>query len=269
MAVELSDGSVPSIGLGTYDLQGRNCKQAVQAALSSGYDHIDTAEIYHNQADIGEVIADYEREELFITSKVWRNHHTHKGVLTSTDQTLQELGTEYLDLLLVHWPKSGTDYKAMFRAFKKLVDAGTVRNIGVSNFTISHLKNVLPIAEQVGISIDVNQVEFHPYLYQAELLEFCEEHHVQLEAYAPLANGNVIDEPVLRRVGETYGKSAAQVALRWALEHGTVVIPKSGDKRHIRENQQVHDFSLSDEEMERIDNIGKQTRFYNPPFSEF
>lgn len=269
MHEEISNGSMPSIGLGTYQLRYDTCVDSVEAALDAGYEHIDTAEIYDNQPEIGEVLSDVDRENVFVTSKVWRSHFTFEQVLTSTDQTLQELQTDYLDLLLLHWPKDGADYESLFRALGELVDAGTVRNVGVSNFTISHLKEVLPIADHVGVDIALNQVEFHPYLYQDELLEFCEEHDVQLEAYAPIAKGDVADDEVLRRIGDDHAKSPVQVALRWALQHGVVAIPRSSNPEHVRSNIDVFDFELSDEEMKRIDNLDEGMRLYHPPFAEF
>ena len=266
---ELSNGSIPKIGFGTYQLQGDTCEASVQAALNGGYEHIDTAEIYDNQSEIGEVLSDVDRDDVFVTSKVWRSHFTFEEVLTSTDQTLRELETEYLDLLLLHWPKDGADYESLFRALGKLVDAETVRNVGVSNFTVNHLKQVLPIAERVGVDIAVNQVEFHPYLYQEELLEFCEEHDVQLEAYAPIAKGEVVGDEELKRIGDNHGKSPVQVALRWALQHDVVAIPRSSNTDHVESNIDVFDFELLEEEMTRINNLDKGMRLYNPPFAEF
>lgn len=265
----LPSGDIPSVGLGTYKLQGDVAEQSVATALGAGYDHIDTAEIYGNQPDIGRVIQEYDRDDLFITSKTWRNHFSHEEVLTSTDQTLQELQTDYLDLLLIHWPDENADYEAMLRALKKLVDAGTVKNVGVSNFTVSHLKTFLPLAEQVGVDIAVNQVEFHPLLYQDDLLSFCQTHGVQLEAYAPLATGRVAESHVLQDIGERHGKTAFHVALRWALQHGAVVIPRSTDPDHIRSNIDVFDFELSSDEVKRINAIDQHERMYNPPFAEF
>lgn len=269
MQKELSTGYIPTVGLGTYQLQGNNCESAVKAALNQGYEHIDTAEIYDNQACIGKALSQTNRDKLFVTSKIWRSHFSYEAVLTSTDRTLRELQTDYLDLLLLHWPKRGADYESLFRALKKLVDAGTVRNIGVSNFTIDHLRDVLPVADRVGVDIAVNQVEFHPYLYQEDLLAFCEEHDVQLEGYAPIAKGDVVGDEELSRIGQRYGKSAVQVALRWAIQHGVVVIPRSSSEDHIRSNIDVFNFELSDEEMKRVNNLHRGRRLYDPPFAEF
>ena len=265
----LPNGHIPQIGLGTYQLQGDDAKQSVHAALQSGYEHIDTAEIYDNQPAIGAAITDEDRDDLFITSKTWRNHYTHEQVLTSTDKTLQELDTAYLDLLLIHWPKDGTDYEAILRAFKKLVDAGTVKNIGVSNFTIKHLKQIIPVADRVGIDIAINQVEFHPYLCQDDLLDFCEANNIQLEAYAPIAKGRVADDETLGEIADNHDKTPVQVALRWALQHDVVAIPRSSSHDHIDENIQVFDFELNEREMQRINNPARGLRLYDPPFSEF
>jgi diketogulonate reductase-like aldo/keto reductase len=268
---QLPDEHIPQIGLGTYQLKNNAAKQSMRAALRAGYKHIDTAEIYDNQEAIGDALndADTSRDDIFITSKVWRDHFTHEQILTSTDETLRELQTDYLDLLLIHWPKEGADYDAMFRAFKKLVDAGTVKNIGVSNFTTEHLKRVIPVARDAGVSIAVNQVEFHPYLYQDDLLAFCEDNDIQLEAYAPIAKGRVADDTTLGDIADNYDKTPVQVALRWAVQHGVVSIPRSSDHDHIEENIDVFDFELSERDMQRINNLDEGMRLYNPPFAEF
>lgn len=262
---------IPAIGLGTWMLKGKECEQVVSKAIQCGYRHVDTAEMYDNEEYVGLGLANtgVSRSQLFITSKVWRDNLGKEEVIRSCRLSLERLGTSYLDLYLVHWPNKEISLEETFSAMKQLLDEGKIKAMGVSNFTIEHLKEAILVAEKLGISIAVNQVEFHPLLYQKELLDFCNEHDIQLVAYSPLARGEVLSHPILKEISQEHTKTSAQVVLRWLLQKDIVVIPKSSSEDHLRKNLDVHDFSLSKEEVERIDSMDKNKRLVNPPFNEF
>ena len=261
----LENGEMPVLGLGTWKLKGAECTRAVSQALEMGYTHIDTALIYGNQEAIGRAIRDHDRSKLWITSKVWRDDLSYDGVMEQAARILNELGTDYLDLLLVHWPNEEYDVHETMRALKELQNAGKVRNIGVSNFMRKHLEAAL---EAPG-RISVDQVEYHAHLNQDVLLHYCDQRGIALTAYCPLRHGELADDPVLARIGEGYGKSAAQVALRWLTQKGMVAIPKAGDEQHLRENLQSLDFELSDQDMQRIDAMTEHERVCEPDFADF
>ncbi len=261
----LSDGAIPGLGLGTWQLTGQTCVAAVQRALALGYTQIDTAIFYGNHAEIAEAIRDVDRAKLFLTSKVPPGRLRHDDVIAACEETLRELGTNYLDLWLIHWPNKGIPMEETFRALKELKDAGKVKAVGVSNFTVRHLKEALQVSK---VPIAVNQVEFHPGLYQKKLLEFCEEHGIIVTAYSPLGRGGLVGDETLAAIGKAHGKTAGQVALRWLHQHGIVVIPKASSEAHLRENRGIFDFSLTDEEMARIDALDGG-RIVRPPFAEF
>jgi len=264
--VELRNGvTMPALGLGTWQLTGQTCVAAVKKALALGYTHIDTAIFYGNHAEIAEAIRDVDRAKLFLTSKVPPGRLRHDDVIAACEETLRELGTDYLDLWLIHWPNKGIPMEETFRALKKLHDEKKVRAVGVSNFTVRHLKEALKVSE---VPIAVNQVEFHPGLYQKELLAFCKEHAIRVTAYSPLGRGGLTDDAALAEIGKAHGKTAGQVCLRWLHQHGVAAIPKASTEEHLKENMDIFDLSLSDEEMARIDALpGK--RLVNPPFAEF
>jgi diketogulonate reductase-like aldo/keto reductase len=256
---------MPVLGLGTWQLEGKECVEAVQAALRLGYTHIDTAEMYGNQREIGVAIRGHDRKRLFITSKVWYTHLRKKDVIAACTQTLKELGTPYLDLYLIHWPNSAVPLRETFEALKELYDDGKVRAVGVSNFTVRHVEEALKASK---VDICVNQVEFHPLLYQQELLGFCDKHHIRLTAYSPLGRGAVLKDATVAEIAAKHGKTAAQVALRWLYEKGAIVIPKGSSEEHLRENMAIFDFELTKEEAERLDSLSRR-RIIRPPFAEF
>ena len=260
---------IPSIGLGTWQLTGSSLSQAIHSAYHAGYTHIDTAEFYGNEDVIGSSIVDLPRDSLFITSKVWPDNYSSKdGLRRALSQSLERLNTSYLDLYLLHWPRKGTDYREVFSELKSLVNDGLIKHVGVSNFTVNHLKEILPILNDIGLDIAVNQVEFHPGLYQRELLEFCKDNGILLTAYSPFAHGQ-LSYTELESIASSLGVSSFQVALRWLYQHGVVSIPKSADKLHIRANADIFDFSLSEKQMSSIDNLGDSNRVIDPPFAEF
>lgn len=265
----LSTGTdeMPALGAGTWQLKGDNCTRAVQQAVEIGYRHIDTAQIYGNEAEVGQGIENSEvnREELFLTTKVWRDRLSPEKLKPSVEESLEKLGTDYVDLLLIHWPFPELDLKASLEEMSKLVDEGQVRNIGVSNFTSSQLERAKNLSRH---PIMTNQVEYHPFLNQDKLLEKTREIDSTLTAYSPLARGEVIGNKTLEDIGNRKGKSAVQVALRWLVQQeGVAAIPKASSREHLEENFKIFDFSLDQEEMERISKINSSDRKVNPDFS--
>jgi len=262
--VTLHNGvTMPGLGLGVFKVEeGPTVVQAVKAAIANGYRSIDTAAIYGNEQTVGQGIREalaengLSREDIFVTSKVWNSDLGYEATLAAYETSLQKLGLEYLDLYLIHWPVQGK-YKDAWRALEHLYEAGKVKAIGVSNFQIHHLQDVMADAK---IKPMINQVELHPRLTQKELLGFTREHGIQLEAWSPLMQGELLDNEVLREIGAKYGKSVAQVILRWDVQHGIVTIPKSVKEHRIIENASIFDFELSSGEMERIDALNEDRR---------
>ena len=269
--IEFSNGeSIPALGLGTWRLNGKECIEAVKIAVSElGYTHIDTAEAYGNHGEIAKAIKGFSREGLFITSKLWLTDLRYNDALKACDKALKELDTNYLDLYLIHWPKKEVPFKETFKALKEVVGEGKARSIGISNFTVKHLEKALPIAEEIGIKFVTNQVEFHPLFYQKELREYCESHNLVTTAYSPIARGAFMEEETLKSIGEKFGKTAAQVSLRWLFQKGIVIIPKAAKREHLEQNRAIFDFKLSEEDMNAIDSIETRKRFVAPDFNEF
>ncbi|ASS87859.1 glyoxal reductase [Geobacillus lituanicus] len=250
---------MPWVGLGVYKVkEGEEVRSAVRTALEIGYRHVDTAAFYENEEGVGQAIREsgIPREQVFVTTKVWNTDQGYETTLKAFDKSLKKLGFDYVDLYLVHWPVKGK-YKETYKALEKLYKDGYVRAIGVSNFQIHHLQDVLADCE---IKPMVNQVEYHPRLTQKELQAFCRENGIQLEAWSPLMRGEILTEPTIVDIGRKYGKTPAQVVLRWDLQHGVVTIPKSVTPARIKENADIFDFSLTDEEMKQIDALNLNKR---------
>ena len=250
--LRLNNGvEVPALGLGTYKLVGEAAYAPVRAALGCGYRHIDTASFYENEEAVGRAVREsgVPREEVFITSKVWNTEQGFEETLNAFDRTLQRLGMDHLDLYLVHWPVPGKRLET-YRALERLYEEGRVRAIGVSNFTVRHLEELYGACQVMPA---VNQVEMSPFLYQRELLEHCRGRNVLVTAFSPLARGRVLGDPVLAEVAARHRRSPAQVMIRWCLQKGMAVIPRSADPAHIKENADVFDFSLDEEDMARLD----------------
>ncbi|WP_028547309.1 aldo/keto reductase [Paenibacillus sp. UNC451MF] len=256
----LSNGvKMPWLGLGVWKTQnGEEVIQAVKAAIQAGYRSIDTAAAYGNEEGVGTAIkqSGISRDELFITTKVWNSDQGYDSTLKAFDESRRKLGLDVIDLYLIHWPVKGK-YKDTWRALEKLYKDGSVRAIGVSNFLVHHLEDLIG---QSAVKPMVDQVEFHPLLNQPELRSFCPQHQIQLEAWSPLMQGN-LDLPLLTELGAKYGKSPAQIVLRWDLQHGIVTIPKSITAHRIQENGNVFDFQLTQDEMARLDALNKDHRF--------
>jgi diketogulonate reductase-like aldo/keto reductase len=250
---------MPWLGFGVFMMDpGEETELAVKTALDTGYRSIDTAAIYENEASVGKAIHEYgiPRDELFITTKVWNADQGYDTALKAFEESMDKLQLEVLDLYLIHWPVEGR-YVESWKALEKLYQDGRVRAIGLSNFQIHHIEDILAMCKVKPV---LNQVEFHPRLRQADLHQFCVQNQVQLQAWAPLMQGKALDIPEIVEIGEKYGKSAAQILIRWDLQHEVGTIPKSITPHRIIENSQVFDFQISEEDMATIDNLNQDKR---------
>ncbi len=259
----LSNGvKIPIIGFGTWRTpDGEVAVSSVTEAIKQGYRHIDTAAIYGNEVSVGKAIkeAGIPREELFITSKLWNSEHGYESTLNAFEETMKKLGLEYLDLYLIHWPVPKIhreDWKeatlATWKAFEKLYKEGKIKAIGVSNFKVHHLENLINNAE---IKPMVDQIEFHPSNLQEDIVNFCRDNNILVEAWSPLASGEVFKVPELKTIAEGYNKSVAQLVIRWVMQKGILPLPKSITPERIKSNGAVFDFEISHKDMERIDSI--------------
>ena len=253
----LNDGRrIPMLGLGVWMIRaGGNCERALRAALDAGYRHIDTASFYGNEESVGAVIraSRIPREQIYITTKLWNSDHGDPQ--RAFEHSLRKLNLDYIDLYLIHYPVR--ERRQSWRALEKLQTQGKARSIGVSNFTIRHLIELNADSQTVPA---VNQVEFHPYLYQKELLAYCQENGIVVEAYSPLTHGERLNDPKLVKLAKTYGKSPAQTLIRWALQHQTVVLPKSANPQRIAENANLYDFEISPEDMQTLNSFNENLR---------
>lgn len=255
---------MPWLGLGAFRSQeSGDIKDIIKTALEAGYRSIDTASFYQNETGIGEGIkaSPIPREDLFLTSKVWNDSQGYDQTIRSFHDSLNKLQTDYLDLYLIHWPVPGK-FKETWRALEDLYDDGKVRAIGVSNFTIGNLKDLMADAR---ITPAVNQVECHPWLQQKELHTYCLEHGIQLEAWSPLTQGKKLDDPVLLDIARKHDKSPAQILIRWDLEQGIVTIPKSADKARMIENANVFDFHLDPIDLGQLGELEEGLHFGPDP----
>lgn len=250
---------MPYFGLGVYKVEdGSEVIQTVKTALEVGYRAIDTAALYDNEEGVGQAIKEsgIPREDIFITTKVWNTDQGYENTLKAFDTSMNKLGLDYLDLYLIHWP--GKDkYVETWHALEKLYKEGRVRAIGVSNFHIHHLQTLMEQSDEKPV---INQVELHPYLSQKELITFCQNEGIAVEAWSPLGRGRLLNDSALVEIGKKYGKTAAQVTLRWHLQNEIIVIPKSVTPSRIKENAHIFDFELTTEEMEKIDSLNKNER---------
>jgi diketogulonate reductase-like aldo/keto reductase len=262
---ELYNGvRMPYLGLGVWQSEdGPEVEKAVAWALKAGYRHIDTASIYQNEGGVGRAIrsSGIDREEVFLVSKVWNSDQGYETTMQAFEKSLERLDTPYLDLYLVHWPVAGK-FRETWRALEDLYRAERVRAIGVSNFLRHHLEDLKASATMLPM---VNQMEFHPYLVQQDLVDYCREYGIQYEAWSPLMQGKIFQEERLSELAEKYGKTIAQIALRWDLQKGVVTIPKSSKKERIYSNAAIFDFEISAEDMARIDQLDRSRRFGPDP----
>ena len=258
-----SGNTIPAIGFGTWQLaEGSESKNAVLNAIKSGYRLIDTARIYSNEHSVGQAIAEsgVAREEMFITTKLWPHDFAYEDALQAFDESMERLGLEYLDLYLLHWPDGETRNEA-WQAISEIHTQGRAKAVGVSNYMVEHLEEVL---DQSGLVPAVNQIELHPFIYnkQKPVLEMCRIHGIAVEAYSPLTVGRNIDHPKITEIAGKNRRSNAQVILRWCVQHGTVPIPRSTNPEHIKENLDIFDFELSETDMAALDKLGQASRWH-------
>ncbi len=275
--ITLKNGVVlPVVGFGTYKLnEGDEAEHSIKSALEAGYRMIDTASVYKNEPSVARAITSYGllREEVFITTKLWNADQGYENTLKAINESLKNLNVSFVDLYLVHWPTADADLKInnkmidkrqeTWRAMEEIYKSGQARAIGVSNFTVEHLKEMEKYANVMPM---VNQVEFHPFLYQKELLEYCRLHGIVVEAYAPLTQGNKLTDERITTIAKKHSKSASQVLLRWSLQHGMVPLPRSAKSDHIIENIQIFDFELDMEDMNTLDSLNENLHFLHNPY---
>jgi len=250
---------MPWFGLGVYKTEpGQEVETSVRLAIENGYRSIDTAKLYNNEEGVGQAIRDagVKREDIFVTTKVLNSDQGYESTLQAFEASRQRLGMDYVDLYLIHWPGTRL-YKETWKALEKLYKDGHVRAIGVSNFQIRHLEDILQDCEFVPM---VNQVEYHPRLTQANLLSYCKQNRIQMEAWSPLMRGKLLDDPTINQIATAHHKTAAQVILRWDLDHGVVTIPKSIHADRIKANADIFNFSLTADEMATIDSLNTNER---------
>lgn len=256
--ITLNNGiEIPQIGYGTFRIDNESVSGLVESALKVGYRHIDTAAFYQNEEGVGKGIklSGIPREEIFVTSKVWMEDLGYKKTIASFEQTMAKLEVDYLDLLLIHWPRPLA--LESWKVLENFYSEGRIRAIGVSNYNIRLLEELMNNSEVIPA---VNQIELHPRLWQKDLCAFCAEHGIAVEAWAPIMKGKIVDIPLLNQIGGKYRKSAVQVTLRWHLQSGIVVLPKSSSESRMIENLSITDFSLSDDEMEQINGLNRGER---------
>ena len=255
--------TIPQLGLGVYKVPSEEVYQTVRSALDLGYRHIDTASFYGNEAGVGKAIKDsgIPREELFITTKVWNDDHGYEKTLQAFEKSVEQLNIDVVDLYLIHWPIQGM-YKDTWKALEKLYRDGRVKAIGVSNFLDHHLKDLLTTAE---ITPAVDQIELHPKLMQKSTVDFCRENDIAVESWSPLGRARYLDDPTLSVLADKYQKSVAQIVIRWHVQHGFIVIPKSTKMERQKENMSVFDFELSQTDMNLIDAMDEGLRIGSHP----
>jgi 2,5-diketo-D-gluconate reductase A len=259
--ITLNNGvEIPQLGFGVFQIEPEKTKDATLAALEVGYRHIDTAEMYGNEKEVGEAVraSGIDRGEIFVTSKLNNTFHEYDAALSAFDQSLKDLDIGYVDLFLVHWPLPDVlDYVETWKAMEKMYESGRVRAIGVSNFQPHHLNR---LRDETTVTPAVNQVEIHPYLGNAEVRAYDAEHGIATEAWSPIAQGKVLQDPVIVRIAENLGRTPAQVTLRWHIQRGDIVFPKSVTRSRVEENFAIFDFELSGTDMDDITGLDRGER---------
>jgi len=250
--INANGAKIPALGFGTFELEPAEAESMVAHALEVGYRHIDTAQMYKNEQAVGRGLkqSGVAREDIFLTNKVWTDRFADDDLQASVRESLEKLDTDYVDLLLLHWPNPDISLKETLGALNDVREQGLAHNIGISNFTTRLIDEA---AAQTGAPLATNQVEYHPYISQQPVLDKLAEHDMALTAYCPLAQGRVFKEPTLERIGKAHGKNGGQVALRWLIQHDDVIaIPRSSNKAHVANNFEIFDFELTEEEMRKI-----------------
>jgi 2,5-diketo-D-gluconate reductase B len=253
--IEANGAKIPAIGLGTWELRGRTCARLVEQALKLGYRHIDTAQVYENEREVGEGLraSRVKRDEVFVTTKVWTTHFAPNDLERSTKESLTKLRLSEIDLLLLHWPNPHVPLSETLGALAHVKKLGIARHIGVSNFTVALIEEAIAACPEPLVC---DQVEYHPYLDQTKVKEACTQHGMALVAYSPIAKGRVKGDATLARIGQAHGKTAAQVCLRWLVQQNVCAIPRTSRLERLSENIEIFDFVLSDDEMGAISQLG-------------
>ncbi|MCD3219753.1 aldo/keto reductase [Staphylococcus sciuri] len=269
--IEFYNGnSIPALGLGTFRVENNDeCREAVKHAIISGYRHIDTAQTYHNEEKVGQGIKEgleatgLNREDLFITTKLWMTDYGRENVQSAYEASLKRLGLDYVDLYLIHWPGQDKDLiTETWKAMENLYNEGKIKNIGVSNFHVHHLEELL---QEASIKPVINQIECHPYLTQKELRAYLEAQKIVAQSWSPLMNGQILEDEVVKEIANELGKTPAQVIIRWNIDENIVVIPKSVTPSRIEENLNVFDFELSEDQLSRLNALNKDERIGPDP----
>ena len=263
-SITANNFSIPAIGFGTFQLEGDDVIRMVKYVLNIGYRHLDTAQVYANETEVGQGIkqSNVPREEIFVTSKVWIDHFGREKLAPSVNESLSKLDTDYVDLLLLHWHNPNVPLEETLKALMAVKDAGKSRYIGISNFTTTLMKEAEAICGK-GVLIN-NQVEYHPYLWQDKVLNQAKSSNMSVTAYMPLAKGKVVDDKTLTDIGAKYNKTNTQVALRWLIQQNVVAIPSSKKELHAKQNFNIFDFLLSDEDMATINAMRSDKRLVSP-----
>lgn len=258
-----NDLKMPILGLGTYKVKDyRDLDLSVKTALEIGYRHIDTASFYENEEALGKIIKEssVNRDDLFIATKLWNTDHGYEKTINAFNSSLKKLKTDYVDLYLIHWPNP--NHKETWRAMEKLYRDGYIKAIGVSNYKVHHIKE---LTNNFEITPAVNQIEFHPELVQSELMDFCKNEKIQVEAWSPLMRGKIFGIELFKELSKKYNKSISQIVLRWDIQMGTSTIPKSIKPERIKENSEIFDFVISDEDMKKISSLNINKRISHDP----
>jgi 2,5-diketo-D-gluconate reductase A len=258
--IELNDGNkIPQLGFGVYQIKPEDCEEAVSEALKVGYRHIDTAEMYRNEQEVGAAIKNLgiTREDIFITSKLNNGFHKPDDARKAFAETLDKLGSDYVDLFLIHWPlptKYDGDFVSTWKVLEEFKNDGRAKSIGVSNFQVEHLEKLEQEATEAPA---VNQIELHPYLTNKEVADYDMSHNIATEAWSPIAQGGVLDDEVITAIAKELNRTPAQVVLRWHIQHKNIIFPKSSNPERMKENFNIFDFELSEEQMSKIDGLDK------------
>lgn len=258
-----NDLKMPILGLGTYKVKDyRDLDLSVKTALEIGYRHIDTASFYENEEALGKIIkeSNVNRDDLFLATKLWNTDHGYEKTINAFNSSLKKLKTDYVDLYLIHWPNP--NHKETWRAMEKLYRDGYIKAIGVSNYKVHHIKE---LTNNFEITPAVNQIEFHPELVQSELMDFCKNEKIQVEAWSPLMRGKIFGIELFKELSKKYNKSISQIVLRWDIQMGTSTIPKSIKPERIKENSEIFDFVISDEDMKKISSLNINKRISHDP----
>lgn len=266
--IDIQNHKIPALGFGTWQLKGTECEQSVLRALEIGYRHIDTAQIYENEQDVGHALSQsgIKRDDIFLTTKVWMTNLEHGVFLPSVEESLKKLKTDHVDLLLIHWPVTQVPFAEQMKSLRLVQEAGLARLIGVSNFTVAQMREV---REELGMQIVNNQVEYHPFLSQQPVLDYVRANSMFLTAYSPLARGKVRDDATLRALATKHGKNPGQIALRWLVQQeGVAAIPKAASEENMRANFDIFDFVLDADDMQRVNMLSRdQKRLINPDWA--